>query len=187
MNKLTWTTIKYPIGKLIEWEKNPVMISERAAKRLAAQLKKGQDLPYVAAAPLNGKDGLPLLDGHQRRTAELTINQVDPKTLVPVLVPNRKLSEKEKEEWVIGHRKNTGAFDPDALLNWFEADDLMDWGFDQKELEKIGFEFGESVDVENNVIPEQFAILITCENEQTQAQLLERFIEDGLQCRALVS
>ena len=39
----------------------------------------------------------------------------------------------------------------------------------------------------NEVIPEQFAIMIICENEQAQTQLLERFIEEGLQCRALIS
>lgn len=36
-------------------------------------------------------------------------------------------------------------------------------------------------------IPQQYMILIECASEQTQAQLLERFIREGLQCRALIS
>ncbi len=36
-------------------------------------------------------------------------------------------------------------------------------------------------------IPSQYMILIECPDESTQAKLLERFIAEGLQCRALIS
>ena len=36
-------------------------------------------------------------------------------------------------------------------------------------------------------IPEQYAILIECKNEQEQAELLEKFTQDGINCRALIS
>lgn len=38
-----------------------------------------------------------------------------------------------------------------------------------------------------DVIPEQYMILIECETEQTQAELLERFNAEGLKCKALLS
>jgi hypothetical protein len=34
--------------------------------------------------------------------------------------------------------------------------------------------------------PEQFLVLITCRDEEHQVELLERFNEEGLQCRALM-
>lgn len=36
-------------------------------------------------------------------------------------------------------------------------------------------------------IPEQFLILVECANEATQIELLQRFQEEGLKCKALVS
>src|SRR5215204_330157 len=111
---LTWTTIKYRLGDLLEYDKNPVQISERDAKELARSLDKFEHvLPYVAAAPKNGAKGLPLLDGHQRKMVELSLRKVSPNTLVDVRVPSRKLSDKEKQELVIRLRKNTGEFDFD--------------------------------------------------------------------------
>jgi DNA modification methylase len=143
--KLTWTTAKVKLGDLIEWDKNPVKISERDARELAKSIDKFDHvLPYVAAAPLNGKKAksLPLLDGHQRKRVELTLRRgVTAETVVDVRVPSRALSEKERAEIAVRLRKNTGEFDDKKLLEWFEADDLLDWGFDKDELEDIGFEF----------------------------------------------
>lgn len=35
--------------------------------------------------------------------------------------------------------------------------------------------------------PEQFLVLITCRDEKEQVEFLERFQEEGLECRALVA
>jgi hypothetical protein len=141
--ELTWTTGQVALGSLIEYDKNPVQISKRDAQELAKSLQKfGHIIPYTAAAPQNG-DAVPILDGHQRKKVEMELLKVSPDTLVDVRFPSRALTEKERQEAIIRLRKNTGEFDPDALLNWFEADDLKDWGFDEKELTKIGFEFGD--------------------------------------------
>jgi hypothetical protein len=35
--------------------------------------------------------------------------------------------------------------------------------------------------------PEQFLILITCRDEKHQAEMLERFRGEGLECKALLS
>lgn len=142
-NKLSWSTVKVKLGDLKEWDKNPVKISKRDARELAKSIDKFDHvLPYVAAAPLNGKKELPLLDGHQRKRVELTLRRgVTAETVVEVRVPSRKLTEKERAEIAVRLRKNTGEFDDKKLLEWFKADDLLDWGFDQDELENIGFEF----------------------------------------------
>jgi len=54
-------------------------------------------------------------------------------------------------------------------------------------LEVMGIQETEQQSHENEVIPEQYAVLITCENELEQAELLDRFIAEGLKCRALLS
>ncbi len=36
-------------------------------------------------------------------------------------------------------------------------------------------------------IPEQFGIIVQCKDEEQQRELLERFTEEGMECRALVS
>jgi DNA modification methylase len=149
--ELTWTTGQVALGSLIEYDKNPVQISKRDAQELAKSLKKfGHIIPYTAAAPQNG-DAVPILDGHQRKKVEMELLKVSPDTLVDVRFPSRALTDRERQEAIIRLRKNTGEFDPDALLNWYEADDLKDWGFDEKELTKIGFEFGGGGDAEPEI------------------------------------
>lgn len=149
---ISWTTKSVKLGDLKEWDKNPVQISKRDAAELAKSLAKFDHvLPYVAAAPLNGH-GLPLLDGHQRKMVELQLNKVSPSTLVDVRIPSRKLSDKERQELVVRLRKNTGEFDFDKLANFFEVNDLLDWGFTEKELQLGGFELeDESRDAEPQV------------------------------------
>jgi hypothetical protein len=36
-------------------------------------------------------------------------------------------------------------------------------------------------------IPEQFLVLITCRDEKQQAELLSRFKNEGLECKALLT
>lgn len=139
---LRWKLIEFPLKGLIEWDSNPVKISKRDLNELAKSIKRfNQDLPYVAAQPPGKSKKIPLLDGHQRKRAEVEINKKSVDDLVPVLVPNRALTESEKKEWVIRHRRNTGQFDFDILKEKFLAVNLMEWGFEQEELEITGYEF----------------------------------------------
>lgn len=141
MKQVTWTMGKAKLSDLEEYEKNPVELTERDARELAKSIKKyPQVLPYIAAAPKNGSK-IPLLDGHQRKKVSIELLKMPLSTVVDVRFPSRKLTDKERQELIIRLRKNTGRFDNDGLLNWFDSDDLLDWGFEQKELEVIGFEF----------------------------------------------
>jgi hypothetical protein len=78
--------------------------------------------------------------------------------------------------------------DGDLLAEWGGEDEAIRAMFADDEWEEIT---GEAMEAEAkqgaDVIPEQYAIMITCDSEQTQAELLQRFIEEGLQCRALIS
>lgn len=83
-------------------------------------------------------------------------------------------------------------WDDDALaaeLGSLKEDgiDLADMGFDEKELDRL---LGESPgdddagDVEQ-LGDEKFMVLVTCKSEAEQAELLERFAGEGLECKAL--
>lgn len=153
VKQIKWTLGKTKIKYLVDYEHNPVQIKDRAAKELARNLReKGQDLPYVIAAPLVQDKPVPLMDGHQKKAVELSINKVDPNKVVPVLYPDRKLSEREKKEWIVTHRKNVGEWNFDILANNFDVPDLLEWGFDERELLGAGFEMdGESRDAEPQI------------------------------------
>lgn len=146
MNKkpITWKTITVPLGSLEEWEKNPAKISKEDARELSESLEKfGLVIPYVAAAPPNGKKKIPLADGHQRKSVSLQLLELDPETPVDLRIPDRTLTEKERGELAIRLRKNTGEFDDKKLREFFEKEDLLEWGFDEEELGEMGFEMEE--------------------------------------------
>jgi len=55
---------------------------------------------------------------------------------VDVRVASRALTEKEREKLTVFlHKGAAGDWDFDVLANEFELDDLLDWGFDKKELD----------------------------------------------------
>jgi hypothetical protein len=80
-------------------------------------------------------------------------------------------------------------FDPDGALlsEWGGEDEAIKKMFADDEWAKITGEEPATVDAANENIPEQFMILITNKTEQEQSEMLERFMAEGLQCRALLS
>jgi hypothetical protein len=77
-----------------------------------------------------------------------------------------------------------GEWDFELLASNFAVDDLLAWGFEAVELNGTN-DIELSAGIDN--VPEQWAILIECENEGEQTMLLERFSEEGIRCRALLS
>ena len=75
---------------------------------------------------------------------------------------------------------------------------MQEWGLDGEQLqdwkagigaltELIGSDEIQDEKTDPDIIQEQFMILIECDDEQTQAELLDRFSAEGLKCRALIS
>jgi len=78
--------------------------------------------------------GAEVYNGHQRLNVLLDKHGGDYE--VEVRVASRALTEKEREKLTIYlHKGAAGEFDFDILANEFELDDLLDWGFDPKELD----------------------------------------------------
>jgi DNA modification methylase len=127
--KLTWHTEKRRLGDLIEWDKNPRQLKEHDAEHLKKSLDN-----FGVADPLIINTDNRIIGGHMRRRIMLQ-SGYKPDDLVDVRVPERELTEREAEELAIRLNKNTGDWDFDALANNFELDDLLNWGFDKKELD----------------------------------------------------
>ncbi len=82
--------------------------------------------------------------------------------------------------------KAGGRWDFDILADRFEQDDLLAWGFEPFEL-GLGEDVKSQEPVGVDEVPQQWAIMIECAGETEQADLLQRFEAEGLQCRALIS
>ena len=132
---ITWTTEQIRLGELIEWEFNPVKLSEHDAKQIQISIEKfGLVLPLIANKPNDDNPGRRLIDGHQRKTILLYSEIATLDTLLDVRIPSRKLTDKECDELSIRLRKNTGEFDFE-ILSKFDTADLLDWGFREFELD----------------------------------------------------
>jgi hypothetical protein len=178
---ITWTNETRRLSELIPWSRNPRQINTDQAKRLVQSFAEFGQVETIAIGPNNE-----VYNGHQR--VNVLMDKHGPEYEVEVRVSSRALTEREREKLTVYlHKGAAGDWDWDALSEW-DAPDLLEWGFSELEL-GIDNEQTESFNkkTEPEEIPEQYMILIECETEQEQAELLERFNGEGLKCRALLS
>ena len=126
--KITWQLKTYKLADLTDYFKNPRHITETEFK----QLKKSLDTFGLIDKPIINADAAnTIIGGHQRKH----VLEANGETECECWVPDRELTEREVEELNIRLNKNTGSWDFDLLANEFELDDLLDWGFDKKDLD----------------------------------------------------
>lgn len=129
-NKITWHTEKRKLNQLKGYEFNPRSLSEVEYSDLKKSLEKF-DLAEIPAINTNNI----IVAGHQRIKILSELYGVE--HTIEVRVPNRKLTDKEYQEYNIRSNKNTGSWDFDILANNFEKEDLIDWGFNKEQLGMI--------------------------------------------------
>ncbi len=136
-NKLTWINERRKLGILIPWEHNPRQIMKNQAKRLVESLEEFGQIQTIAITPDNM-----IIDGHQREKVWAAAEQYGADYEVDVRVASRILTEKERQKLTVFlHQGTIGEWNWDALANNFEFDNLIDWGFDEKQL--LGLDFGD--------------------------------------------
>tara|TARA_R110000787_G_scaffold117540_2_gene228218 strand:- start:3821 stop:4423 length:603 start_codon:yes stop_codon:yes gene_type:complete len=119
--------VNYEINKLVKAEYNPRELSTKQHEDLLDSITKfGLVDPILVN--INPERLNTVVGGHQRLEI---CKELEFKT-VPCVELN--LSEKEEKELNIRLNKNHGQWDFDSLANYFEADDLFDWGFNLKEI-----------------------------------------------------
>lgn len=126
MEKLIWHTETRIINNLIPYERNPRTLSDAQLKNLKKSLVKF-NLVEIPAIDIDGK----IIAGHQRLKVMQILDRGHEE--IDVRVPNRKLTEKEYEQYLITSNKVTGDWDFEALKN-FDIDLLTESGFDAMEL-----------------------------------------------------
>ncbi len=127
MKKLSWTTGVREVKDLLPWQENPRRISKTALEKLKEKIKQNGFHSVIVIDTDNT-----ILSGNQRKIAltELGVNTVD------VMVPSRKLSDKERHRIGIESNINDGEWDFDKLKS-FDLELLQFAGFDEKELVKF--------------------------------------------------
>jgi DNA modification methylase len=137
MKKLEWHVETRKLKDLLLWADNPRKIAVAAFKKLIARIRQRG---FHAAIVIDTDNTI--LSGNQRKKAleELGIEEVT------VLVPNRKLSEDERQKIALESNNNDGEWDFEKLKS-FNLDLLTDIGFNKSELEGI---WAENLEVQDD-------------------------------------
>ncbi len=126
---LTWKTEKRIISQLIGHPKNPRKMSESQMRNLQESIARFN----LVEIPVVDTDNT-ILAGHQRLKAMQLAGRGEEE--IDVRVPNRALSETEREEYLLRSNQNTGSWD-EELLKAMDMDLLLDVGFGDEELQTI--------------------------------------------------
>jgi DNA modification methylase len=126
---LIWGTEKRKISQLIGHPKNPRKIDEAGMRNLQESITRFNFVEIPAIDTDNT-----ILAGHQRLKAMQLVGRGEEE--IDVRVPNRALTAKERDEYLLRSNQNTGSWD-DELLKIFDMDLLLDVGFDDEELQAL--------------------------------------------------
>ena len=128
MSNLTWTNQKRKLSDLTPWPRNPRQIDDTQAERLGESWDEFGQVETLAIGP-SGE----IYNGHQRLA--VLADKHGASYEVDVRVSSRPLTEKEREKLtVVLHRGAVGEWDWDLLAD-FDEGDLLEWGFDEGELQ----------------------------------------------------
>lgn len=145
--KLIWHTETRVINDLIPYERNPRTLSDIQLKKLKRSLEKF-NLVEIPAIDTDNK----VIAGHQRLKVMQLLDRGHEE--IDVRVPNRKLTKKEYEQYLITSNKVTGDWDFEALKS-FDLDLLSGAGFDDLELASF---WDEDLKAEDGEFDEETAI-----------------------------
>jgi len=156
---------------------NPRTISNKDMELLIKSLKEFPEMLNLREIVVD--ENMVVLGGNMRLLALQKMGASDCQIrMVSGLTPE------QKREFVIKDNSNFGRYDFDSLANEWSDLPLADWGVDLpddwiKNNEKTNQNINEIYELKYNVIVE-------CDNEAQQKELLTRFEEEGLICRALI-
>lgn len=182
--------VERPIGELKPHPRNAREHSPSQVRRIMASMRQwGWTMPILV------DEADTILAGHGRLLAaqRLRIEKV------PVMVA-RGWTDEQKRAYMIADNRlpELSEWDDDALkeqlaeldlsgfdvsLTGFDFDDFLVQDEEKEKRDAAGKKARRRAENEATAI---FGIIIEAENEEEQAELLERFLEEGLTCRALM-
>jgi len=127
MTQIKWIAERRKVSELKHFEKNPRKITPAAMNKLKDRIQKRGFHDVVKIDTENT-----VLSGNMRTEAliQLGIKEVN------VLVPDRKLTEKEREAVVLESNRNDGEWD-DTVLPLFDTEVMLEVGFDSVEVDGL--------------------------------------------------
>ncbi len=140
---LTWHTEKKVINALVPFSKNPRTIGEAQLEALKNSLKKFN----VVELPAIDADGT-VVAGHQRLKALQLLGRGNEE--IEVRVPNRKLTKREFEQYLLTSNAVRGDWAYE-LLRTFDTELLLTVGFKDEELAHLWDDIAEVEDDEFNI------------------------------------
>ena len=117
-----------PIGKIRTNPKNPRFIKDDKYKSLLKSLKDFPEMKSIREIVID--EDYIILGGNMRYKA---IKELGEKTAQVKIVSG--LTEKQKQEFIVKDNQPYGSWDMDLLANDFELNDLLEWGFDEADLD----------------------------------------------------
>ena len=124
---MKWHTEKRKVSELVPSNNNPRTLNEKQFKDLERSLKKFNlvEIPVINI-------GNRVLAGHQRLKVLTLLGRTEEE--IDVRVPDRALSEKECDEYMIRSNKNTAEWDYEVLTDEFKGEELVEYGFEAWEI-----------------------------------------------------
>lgn len=127
--QINWRTEVRKVDDLVPYEKNPRTLSDKQREDLEASITKFN----LVEIPAINTDNT-VVAGHARLKIMQLLGRGQEE--IEVRVPDRKLTKKEFEEYLLRSNKNTGSWDYE-LLKEFDTEFLLDVGFDDTDLSDI--------------------------------------------------
>ncbi len=139
---MQWRTEKRRVKDLLPWDKNPRTLSKEQEEHLKESISK-YNLAEIPVINLDNR----VAAGHQRLKILHLLGRSN--EMIDVRVPNRKLTQKEFEEYNLRSNANTGSWDFEKLLEYFDIDTLLEIGFDEQALADVWDSMLETSEDEN--------------------------------------
>lgn len=139
-NKLIWHTEAKKVSSLVPNIKNPRKMSPKQTEDLKKSLQKF-NLVEIPVIDTDNK----VIAGHQRLAVLKLLGRGEEE--IEVRVPNRRLSKKEYDQYLLSSNRIHGDWDFDILSKEFDIDLLLDSGFEEFEIDKI---FKEDLTIEED-------------------------------------
>lgn len=178
-----------PLAALHESEENPREITDERFEALKYALAADPDM--LTARPIIATPSGEVVCGNMRLRALSEMGWTE----APVFV--KDLSPAKRREWMLRDNQEYGDWVPEELAalvkaHQDEAGDLKLLGFSEPRVdgllklasEEPGANGGGGSD--DAVAPEVWGLIVECESEEQQADLIERLSDEGLSCRAIL-
>jgi DNA modification methylase len=128
--QLQWHNEQRKVNDLMPFKQNPRTMSEKQRTDLIRSIEKF-GLVEIPAVTIDGK----ILAGHQRVAVLQFLNRGN--ELIDVRVPNRVLSKKEYEQYLLTSNRVHGEWQYEMLSEYFDIDTMLVSGFDDTDLSTI--------------------------------------------------